>query len=132
LLSILNHSFCYQICINYKTLFFFIVVLDGSTLWHLQKFLQCIKYIILNSRPPPLSFIPLSPPFLEWFQQVSFLHLHTCIYIFCTVFTLLSPFPIISPLLLIPTPCPPGRTCSTFLFSNFVEEKREKLTFLLV
>jgi hypothetical protein len=27
-----------------KGLFFFIVMLGGGTLWHLQKFLQCIKY----------------------------------------------------------------------------------------
>jgi hypothetical protein len=26
----------------------FIVVLSGGTLWHLQRFLQCIKYIILE------------------------------------------------------------------------------------
>jgi hypothetical protein len=32
--------------LNY--LFIFIVVLVGSTLGHLQKFLQCIKYIILD------------------------------------------------------------------------------------
>jgi hypothetical protein len=40
---------------------FFIVVLDGDTFWHLQKFLQCIKYIILeNSSPLQVSF-PLFP-----------------------------------------------------------------------
>jgi hypothetical protein len=35
-----------QIC----GLFFssFIVVLGGGTLWHLQRFLQCIKYVILG------------------------------------------------------------------------------------
>jgi hypothetical protein len=36
----------------------FFVVLCVGTLWHLQKFLQCIKYIILNSPPLTLSFIP--------------------------------------------------------------------------
>jgi hypothetical protein len=38
------------------------------------------------------------PPFLEQFQQVSFLHLHTCVYIVCTIFILPPPFPSTSPL----------------------------------
>jgi hypothetical protein len=41
----------------------------------------------LNS-PPPLLSIPL-PSFLQQFRQVSFLHLHTCVYIICTILTLL-------------------------------------------
>jgi hypothetical protein len=40
------------------------IVLGGGTLWHLQKFLQCIKYIILEFTPPPFSSI-LPSPFLE-------------------------------------------------------------------
>jgi hypothetical protein len=39
----------------------FIVVLGGGTLWHLQKFLQYINYIIFEFTSPPFSFIPLSP-----------------------------------------------------------------------
>jgi hypothetical protein len=31
--------------------FFFIVVLGGSTLWHLQKFLQRMKHIVLEFSP---------------------------------------------------------------------------------
>jgi hypothetical protein len=56
------------------------------------------------------------PRFLEQFQQVSFLHLLTSIYIICTT----------SSLHLVPPSLPPlplGRTCSALLFSNFVEEK---------
>jgi hypothetical protein len=30
---------------------------------------------------------------LEYFQQVSFFHLHTCIHSICTIFTLPHPFP---------------------------------------
>jgi hypothetical protein len=58
---------------------------------------------------------------LEQFQQVSFFHLHTWVHSTCTIFTLLHPFPTSSPRPLVPTP--PGRTCFTLLFSNFVEEK---------
>jgi hypothetical protein len=41
---------------------------------------------------------------------------------FCTTFSLLTLFP---PLLPSTGTTPPGKTCSTLLFSNSVEEKRE-------
>jgi hypothetical protein len=56
-------------------------MLGESTLWYLQEFLQCIKNIILEFTLPSLSFITSQPPFLEQFQQISFLHLDTCVYI---------------------------------------------------
>jgi hypothetical protein len=52
------------------------------------------------------------------------LHLHTCVHIFCTIFTLLPPFPTTSTLFLVPTPSP-----VLPLFSNFVEEKSKMLHF---
>jgi hypothetical protein len=52
---------------------FFITMLGGSTLWHLQRFLQCIKHIMLEFTPstalfhlPPL----MVPPLIEQFRQV--------------------------------------------------------------
>jgi hypothetical protein len=80
--------------------YFFIFCCTRGTLWHLQKFLE---YIIVEFTPPSFSFI--SPtPFLEWFQQISLFHLHTCIHNICTIFTLLHPFFISSPFPLVPNP----------------------------
>jgi hypothetical protein len=39
----------------------FLFYYTESSLCHLQNFLQCIKYIYLNSPPPPFSFIPPHP-----------------------------------------------------------------------
>jgi hypothetical protein len=50
------------------TILYLLLVGEG-TLWHLQKFLQYIKYIILKLPPPSFSFLPL-PPFLEQFQCI--------------------------------------------------------------
>jgi hypothetical protein len=85
----------------------------------------------LNSPPPSFSFI--SPfPFLEWFQQESFLHLHTCVYIFYTIFTLLASFPATSPLLLVPVvpwvePVLPS--CSLILLKK--KEKKKEMKFFV-
>jgi hypothetical protein len=53
--------------------------------------------------------------------KVSFLHLFTCVYSVC---------------IYLPPPSAPGRTCSTLLFSDFVEEKtkdnNKNMAFLLV
>jgi hypothetical protein len=65
-----RYSFMNLLCYIYvqKTFFFFffcIVVLGGGILWHLLKFLQCIKCIILEFIPS--TFIT-HPPFLKYFQ----------------------------------------------------------------
>jgi hypothetical protein len=70
------------------------------------KILTMCKYFILELPPSTAHFIP--PPRDSWkFQQVTCLYLHTCVYIICTVFILLSFSPTTSP-------HPP---------SHFVEEK---------
>jgi hypothetical protein len=57
-----SHTFRYiyaRISLYFPTFPFFIVVLGGGTMWHFQKFLQYIKYIILE-----FSFLHHSPLFL--------------------------------------------------------------------
>jgi hypothetical protein len=46
-------------CPSYLFLFYFAVVLDAGTLWHLQKFLQNIRYITLEFTPSPLHSLVL-------------------------------------------------------------------------
>jgi hypothetical protein len=73
--------------------------------------------------------LSLLPRFLEQFQQVSFLHLHTCVHIFWIIFTLLPHFHATSDThWWQPSPIPStlGRTCSTLLFSDFVEVKDKR------
>jgi hypothetical protein len=55
--------------------------------------------------------------FLEQFEQVSFLHLHTCVHSVCIIFTLL----------LLSRSAPHHRSCSVLLFCDFVEEKNIKV-----
>jgi hypothetical protein len=42
--------------------FFFIIVLNGSALWHLQRFLQGVKYIILEFTPSTAFLYPSPIP----------------------------------------------------------------------
>jgi hypothetical protein len=77
----------------------------------------------LNSPLQPFSLIP--PPLIPGVVSTDTVFAFTYMYTFyCTISALLPPFPNTSPL-----PCQPstlGRTCSAFLFSNFVEEKKRK------
>jgi hypothetical protein len=56
--------------------FSFIVVLGGGTLWHLQKFVQCLKYIILEFTLSSGLLYPSSPDSLNSFNRY-----HFCTYI---------------------------------------------------
>jgi hypothetical protein len=61
---------------SHTSLFFlplFIFVLNGGTLWHLQKLLQYIKYIILESMP---SLILIYPPYPIPGKLSTFFHLY--------------------------------------------------------
>jgi hypothetical protein len=106
-------------------------MLGGGTLWDLWKLLQYINIIILEFIPFTVLLYPLFPPFLEWFQRVSFFHLHICIHSICTIFTLLHPFPTTSsPPLVAPSPLGAGPvlpSCSSILY----KKKEEKCHFSL-
>jgi hypothetical protein len=106
-------------------LLIFIFVLGVDALYHLQRFLQCIKYTVPEFTPSIA--LPDSPSPDSW---NSFSRYHFCIY--THVYTLFAPcsssysYPCHLPpptgANLPPSPHP-HRTCSTLLFCNFVKEK---------
>jgi hypothetical protein len=69
---------CMHVLCSHSIFHFFIVVLGGGTLWHLQKFFQYIKYIILELTPSTIMhswdyrFMPLWPAYL-WRWVTNFL-----------------------------------------------------------
>jgi hypothetical protein len=93
---------------------FFLYCCDG---WgYIVAFTQALKlYQKYHTWIHFLNHSPLSPHplrFLQWFQQVSFLHLLTCVHIFCTIFTLLLSSPQHFPPPISVSPPPLGRTVS--------------------
>jgi hypothetical protein len=91
---------CVCVCVYiyiYTTFSFLTIVQDRGTLWHLPKFFQYIKYVILKFIPSSLLPYHPHPLFLEQLQGVSFLHLHTCVLSIHTIFTLPLHFPTSSP-----------------------------------
>jgi hypothetical protein len=99
-------------------LLFLYSVLSVGTLWHLQRFLQCINYVILEFT---LSTVIPAPQFMEQLQQVSLLYLHASVHIFCTIFILPPHFPATSHSC---QPSPLGRNnYSALLVSDFAEDR---------
>jgi hypothetical protein len=103
---------------SFKFIFYFCL---RGTLWHLQKLLQYITYIIVEFIPPSFSYIP-PPPVPGIVSTGLIFHLHTWVHNICTIFTLLHPFPTSSHYHCYQPP--PDRTSSTLLSSDFVKEKK--------
>jgi hypothetical protein len=112
--------------------FFKLSVLCGDTLQNLQRFLQCINYIILEFAP---SIPPLYPCSSNSWNSCNRYHygVYKHVYTFCTTFTLLSPFLITSPFPLVPTlPSRQGLFHPTFLqFCRREKIKRKTWYFCL-
>jgi hypothetical protein len=84
-------SLCFYFLLSY---YYF----TGGTLWHFQKYLQ---YILVKFTSPSFSFI--SPHTQNSFNRSHFSIFHIWTHNISTIFTLLHPFLISSPVPLVPT-----------------------------
>jgi hypothetical protein len=76
------------------SIFFFIVVLGGSTLWNSQKFLQYIKYLILVVTSSTNLFYPSYSLFWNSFNRYHFsiyIHMYTVYMLYSPSHTLFPP-----------------------------------------
>jgi hypothetical protein len=130
-IQIQNSSSCKTIFfVLFYFLFYCIVVKGRGTLQHLQRFLQYVKYIILEFTLSTILLYPLYPSSRNSFNSFNSFHLHSYRHSICTILTLLQSFPMSPP----PTPLimtSPGRTYSALLFSNFIKERKKKCHFCL-
>jgi hypothetical protein len=63
---LLSHYMAYCFTVSFISfIFFFVVVMGGGTLWHLHRFLQCIKYILHKFTSSTILLHLPHPRFLE-------------------------------------------------------------------